>query len=88
MPTYKLSVTLKSGRTGYYTATAKSQLEAKDMAVDDIPDLLSIDGCKDVKPGRPVSPKPLLVRSIRLNDEQWAAYVRRGGDGWLRKLLD
>lgn len=88
MPTYKMSVSLRSGFTGKYTATAKNRDAAIDMAISDIPDLAEISVIERVKLGRPVSPNPLLVRSIRLTDEQWAAYVKRGGDGWLRKLLD
>lgn len=41
------------------------------------------------KPGRPVEPNPLLLRtSIRLSSTHWAKFKALGGVRWLRSLLD
>lgn len=36
---------------------------------------------------RPKPPNPLVPRTIRLSDEEWAAFIELGGADWLRKMM-
>ena len=36
---------------------------------------------------RPKPPNPLTPRTIRLSDEEWAAFIELGGADWLRKMM-
>ena len=37
---------------------------------------------------RPKPELPLIVRSVRMNDTQWAAFDELGGADWLRSRID
>jgi hypothetical protein len=40
------------------------------------------------KPGPKPKAHPLLPRSLRTTDAQWATYKKQGGDKWFRGFLD
>lgn len=37
---------------------------------------------------RPKPQEPLITRSVRLSDTQWAAFEALGGSNWLRSRID